>query len=96
MSDAADKERQRLAVTLSRAFRDDPAFTWILGGDSISREVRLRHLFAASIVASRRIGYVISGGEGTAASLWRRADQINPGLSEYLFSAWPMLRCFGG
>lgn len=86
-------DRSTAAVTLARAFADDPAMTYIFP-DPIDRSRRLPRLFAL-LFDSDAAGMRWVGDAGTGATLWRPPGSPAAGTFEMLCRALPLLSAFG-
>ncbi len=83
-----------LIRTLSAAFADSPALSWILP-DAELRHARLPGLFATMIKSDRKAGAVLASPGGEVASLWRGPGCSRASIGETLRDAIPMVRTFG-
>ncbi len=81
--------------TLSSAFSDDPAFAWLLDGDSMSRERKLLRLFPSAFRGSAKKGMVFTSTDEKAVSLWRDPGSVDPTILELLASAPALAGVFG-
>lgn len=92
---ATGGDRVAIAAMLARAFRHDPAMSWIYPEEA-DRVARLPRLFAL-LYDEDAEGMRWTGAGGEAATLWRRPGApVKPGLGEMLRAAWPMWRALGG
>jgi ribosomal protein S18 acetylase RimI-like enzyme len=91
----ADRLDEAGAVgTLSLAFQDDPAISWIMP-DAQRRRERLPILFETLFRSDLPTGMVLRSPENEACSLWRAPGKADTGPWELLKSLVPMLRVFG-
>lgn len=87
-------ERADIVRTLSLAFQDDPALSWIIP-DAGRRRERLPVLFDTILKSDLRSGMAWRATQFEAAALWRAPGKADTGLLELVKSAGPLLRAFG-
>jgi ribosomal protein S18 acetylase RimI-like enzyme len=92
---ATNADRGATAAMLARAFRDDPAFAYILP-DAADRAKRLPRIFALLFDSDGRVGMRLLTEGGDAATLWRGPGQAQVGWAEMLRHAVPLLTALGG
>jgi ribosomal protein S18 acetylase RimI-like enzyme len=92
---ATASDRGAVAAMLGRAFRDDPAFSYILP-DPGSRERRLARLFGLMLASDATAGMALVGAGGEAAASWRGPGRARVGWGEMLRQALPILGALGG
>jgi ribosomal protein S18 acetylase RimI-like enzyme len=88
------RDRAAVAAMLARAFRDDPAMSFIYPDPRV-RAARLPPLFALLFDEDADgMRWVTAGGE--AATLWQAPGASHrPGIGRMLMKAWPMWRALG-
>ena len=92
---ATAADRTAVAAMLARAFRDDPAMSFVFP-DPRDRAVRLPRLFALLFDEDAGGMRLVTAG-GEAATLWQAPGASHtPTLWQMLRSAWPMWRALGG
>ena len=91
--EAGNADREAVAMTLARAFADDPATSYIFPdrGDRVKRLPRMFRL----IFDEDADGMRLMTGAGEAATLWRRPGQIDIGKLEMLRQLIPLIGAFG-
>ena len=100
MDDKAEQwqNEQTLAVcvdSLTQAFQDDPALTWLLGGNAEDRVARLKVFFPSVQHHAHRLGLVFTAQDQAGVSLWRAPGASQSSTYEMLPSAPALLRVFG-
>lgn len=91
--DAGKADREAVAMTLARAFADDPATSYIFP-DRADRVKRLPRMFRL-IFDEDADGMRLVTGAGEAATLWRRPGQVDIGKLEMLGQLIPLIGAFG-
>lgn len=91
---AGPADRAEAVGILSLAFQNDPALTWIIP-DADHRRARLPLLFETLFKSDLKAGKVVLSGSGEACALWRAPGVAEPGATEMLRHAIPLLRIFG-
>lgn len=91
---AARADRPDIAHTLSLAFQDDPALSWILPNPD-HRRARLPKLFDLLFKSDMQDGMVLRSAACEACSLWRAPGQADTGIWGLIQNALPMLQIFG-
>lgn len=86
---------QKSALTLARAFQDDPALSWILPDPAKRRKV-LPRFFAVTAEQSHRHGEVLASDDGGAAALWYPPGKVRDGLRDRIWDDLRLLSVFGG
>jgi ribosomal protein S18 acetylase RimI-like enzyme len=84
----------RLALTLARAFRDDPVFCWMLP-HAPSREDRLRRLFVGMLGIEPKYGLIAGARDGLSTALWRPPGKALTPTIEMIVHAPTLLAVFG-
>lgn len=90
---ATRADRDAVALTLARAFADDPATSYIFP-DRAERVKRLPRMFRL-IFDEDAGGMPLVTGSGEAATLWRRPGQAEIGKLEMLKQLFPLIGAFG-
>lgn len=90
---AGPDDRGELVATLSAAFQNDPALSWILP-DPAHRARALHSLFTVLVPADMRAGTAMRSDGGAAAALWRAPGRAKGGLGEFLRTLLPLLITF--
>lgn len=80
--------------TLSLAFQDDPAISWIIP-DARERAKRLPRMFAILTPADLAAGMALSSPGNEVATLWRAPGKAHTPMVQMLRLALPLLRTFG-
>lgn len=91
---AASSDQARVVQTLSLAFQNDPALSWILS-DPARRRTRLPLLFDLLFKSDLPAGMILRSEADEAAAMWRAPGTAETSLGELLTSFLPMLRVFG-
>lgn len=91
---ATAAHRAELIETLSLAFQDDPAISWLLP-DPHERRKRLPRMFSVFVPADMRAGIALRSSAGEGATLWRAPGKTHAGRLEFLKSALPLAYTFG-
>lgn len=91
---AARSDQAAIVETLSLAFQDDPAISWIMP-DAARRKARLPILFETLFTSDLPAGMVLKSPDNEACSLWRAPGKADIGPWELVKSLIPMLRVFG-
>ncbi len=79
--------------TMSQAFQEDPALSWILP-DAAHRARALRGLFRTLVPIDARAGRVMRSSGNEAATLWRAPGKAHGGTGEFLATVLPMIGVF--
>lgn len=79
--------------SLSQAFQDDPALSWIVP-DAAQRARALRGLFRTLVPTDARAGLVMRSAGDEAATLWRAPGKAHGGAGEFLATLLPMIAVF--
>jgi ribosomal protein S18 acetylase RimI-like enzyme len=92
--DATPSQDAELAVSLARAFADDPLMTWLIPAAD-RREPATTRFFRQELSHARRSGLVLTTTDGGAAALWLppRRWKMTPG--EMVRAAPASLSAFG-
>lgn len=91
---ANQSDQANVVRTLSLAFQDDPALSWIMP-DAERRKARLPALFDILFKSDLRTGMILKASAHEACSLWRAPGKADTGIRELVKSALPMLQIFG-
>lgn len=91
---ASPLDQADVVHTLSLAFQDDPALSWIMP-DAERRKARLPILFDTLFKSDLPTGMILKSGACEACSLWRAPGKADTGPWELVKSVVPMLRVFG-
>ncbi|WP_373488922.1 GNAT family N-acetyltransferase [Blastomonas sp.] len=83
-----------IVETLSLAFQDDPAVSWILP-DANQRRVRLPRMFGILTPADLASGMALRSPGDEVASLWRAPGKAHTPTLQMLALGWPLMRTFG-
>ena len=90
---ATRADRDAIAITLARAFADDPATSYIFP-DRAERVRRLPKMFR--LIFDEDVGGMpLITGDGEAATLWRKPGQAEIGKLEMLRQLFPLIGAFG-
>ena len=84
----------RLVDTLSSAFQNDPALSWILP-DPAQRRLRLPKLFDIIVRSDLAAGSVLRSESCEAVTLWRAPGKAHVSLMETLLSGLGYFQTFG-
>ncbi|MEE4154855.1 MAG: GNAT family N-acetyltransferase [Erythrobacter sp.] len=92
--DRIEGAEKPIAVTLARAFQDDPAFGWVFP-DTARRAEVLRGFFGISAAQSLRHGWVLASREREAAALWYPPGVVTDGLLQTIADTVRLAAIFG-
>ena len=84
-----------LATALAAAFRDDPVWRFITGGDPDRWEARAAGAFGPETAVKLRYGHTYTTDDRAGAALWAPPGTWRGSASDALQVAWPMLRLCG-
>jgi len=91
---ASDQDRAALIQTLSLAFQNDPALSWILP-DAERRQRGLPHLFSMLVPLDMADGLALRSAGDEVATLWRAPGQAHISMMAMVMRVAPLLRAFG-
>lgn len=91
---AASPDQAQVVNTLSLAFQNDPALSWIIP-DAEKRRAKLPMLFDLLFKSDLPEGMILRPEGHEAAAMWRAPGTAETSLGELLASFLPMLRVFG-
>jgi ribosomal protein S18 acetylase RimI-like enzyme len=91
---ASDQDRAALIQTLSLAFQDDPALSWILPNAERRRQ-GLPFLFSMLVPLDMKNGVALCSLGNEVATLWRSPGHPHIGMMAMVMRVAPLLRAFG-
>lgn len=91
---ATGADQAQVVQTLSLAFQNDPALSWIIQ-DADKRRARLPMLFDLLFKSDLPEGMILRPEGHEAAAMWRAPGTAETSFGELISSLLPMLRIFG-